>query len=417
MKKLLVVGIIILLVGMNIPSTGIDVEKFTVSYDGNILYVGGSGPGNYTKIQDAIDDATNSDTVYVYDGTYIEILTIDKSINLIGEDRNHTIIDGDNKGDVISVEADSVTISGFTIKNCRAPGNPYDFVVVRIADIDHVTIKNNMISLGYFYYNNEAASVYLKDASYCTIQNNIIKNIEGEDQSRGIKLDDNSTYNNISGNVISDYSRGVDIQSYDYPDSHHNNIVYNNHIHDNGYGIYISSSNNNKILYNVVSSNSDTGMDLSYANDFTVIGNVITNNGGGYDFEGGIVISTIDTAILSDNIISHNDPVGFYTIGFRNYDLKNNHISENVQIGIYSNFDEYCNISRNNIVRNGNYNAVFESTIINCSTVKWSENYWRLSLGILPHRIIGVVYLLNIFLFRVPWFNFDWNPAKAPYDI
>jgi len=56
MKKLLVIGIIILLVGVSIPSTGINVEKSNItSYDGNTLYVGGSGPGNYTKIQDAID--------------------------------------------------------------------------------------------------------------------------------------------------------------------------------------------------------------------------------------------------------------------------------------------------------------------------------------------------------------------------
>ena len=39
---------------------------------GNILYVGGSGPGNYTKIQDALDNATEGDTVYVYSNTYYE---------------------------------------------------------------------------------------------------------------------------------------------------------------------------------------------------------------------------------------------------------------------------------------------------------------------------------------------------------
>ena len=32
---------------------------------GGILCVGGSGPGNYTSIQDAIDNATSDDTVFV----------------------------------------------------------------------------------------------------------------------------------------------------------------------------------------------------------------------------------------------------------------------------------------------------------------------------------------------------------------
>jgi hypothetical protein len=35
---------------------------------GNILYVGGGGPGNYTKIQDAINNAINGDTIFVFSG-------------------------------------------------------------------------------------------------------------------------------------------------------------------------------------------------------------------------------------------------------------------------------------------------------------------------------------------------------------
>jgi len=34
------------------------------------LYVGGNGVGNYSSIQDAIDSASDGDTVYVYSGIY-----------------------------------------------------------------------------------------------------------------------------------------------------------------------------------------------------------------------------------------------------------------------------------------------------------------------------------------------------------
>ncbi|KAA0009241.1 MAG: hypothetical protein FE036_00850, partial [Thermoplasmata archaeon] len=44
----------------------------------NILYVGGSGPNNYTKIQDAIDNASNGDTIKVYNGIYKENVVINK---------------------------------------------------------------------------------------------------------------------------------------------------------------------------------------------------------------------------------------------------------------------------------------------------------------------------------------------------
>ena len=36
-------------------------------FEGNTLYVGGLGPNNYTIIQEAIDNASDGDTIFVYD--------------------------------------------------------------------------------------------------------------------------------------------------------------------------------------------------------------------------------------------------------------------------------------------------------------------------------------------------------------
>jgi hypothetical protein len=69
-KKGLVFAVIILFVCISItPSYAIDnlKESSTPVFDGNTLYVGGMGPGNYTSIQDAINDAENGDTVFVFD--------------------------------------------------------------------------------------------------------------------------------------------------------------------------------------------------------------------------------------------------------------------------------------------------------------------------------------------------------------
>ena len=60
-------------------------KKYTVPISsGDILYVGGSGPNNYTRIQGAINDANNGDTVFVYDDSspYIEGIVIDKRMCL-----------------------------------------------------------------------------------------------------------------------------------------------------------------------------------------------------------------------------------------------------------------------------------------------------------------------------------------------
>ncbi|UCD14423.1 MAG: PKD domain-containing protein [Thermoplasmatales archaeon] len=121
-KKLLAVAIILLVVGMSIPSTSTTVEKSSpVSFDGKTLYVGGSGEGNYTKIQDAIDNASKWDTVFIYNDSspYYENVELRKNyLNLIGEDTNTTIIDaGSGRWAVLAHSTTGHTLCNLTLQN------------------------------------------------------------------------------------------------------------------------------------------------------------------------------------------------------------------------------------------------------------------------------------------------------------
>ena len=51
-KKSLAVIVICLMMLMSLPAVMGSNEYFVENLDGNILYVGGNGPGNYTNIQD-----------------------------------------------------------------------------------------------------------------------------------------------------------------------------------------------------------------------------------------------------------------------------------------------------------------------------------------------------------------------------
>ena len=74
-------------------------------------------PSEYATIQLAIDAASNGDTIYVSNGTYIENINFNnKELNLIGQNRENTIIDGNQNGSVITMYSNSL-IKGFTIQN------------------------------------------------------------------------------------------------------------------------------------------------------------------------------------------------------------------------------------------------------------------------------------------------------------
>ena len=143
-RKAVALTAAILFLGMCIVplTSSITIEKTTpVILKGNILYVGGSGTGNYTKIQDAIDDASDGDTVFVYNGTYYENVIVHKAINLVGEDATTTIIDGMHIDDPLWLNTSSINVCGFTITNSlddrwsqgicvidkkwHGPGDPY----------------------------------------------------------------------------------------------------------------------------------------------------------------------------------------------------------------------------------------------------------------------------------------------------
>lgn len=311
-RKGLVCIIVVLFVGTSIVSAfNVNVSNGSKPTDrGNTLYVGGSGPGNYTKIQDAIDDANDGDKVFVYSKTYYENLIVDVSICLIGEDRNLTIIDGQEQGDVIKLTVDGIAISGFTIRKCN-------YEVMKQYGAIHAIETNNHI-----------------------ITNNKIC----ENEDTGISFE-NSHYNVISGNYIIDNSvQGIWLFKSG------NNIISNNIVENNGAGIWLqlTSSANNIIENNYIVSN-QKGLGGDGASNI-VYNNTIKNNTNGVDVYGNL-------NNITDNKVIDNEQNGFSLCGSDNY-LANNEITGNyngVQIGGQGQY----NIINDNIIESNKNNGVY----------------------------------------------------------
>jgi len=195
-KKLIGILVCMLLIGAVLPVSGaVMVERTSLPASfGDTLYVGGSGPGNYSTIQGAIDDSSDGDMVFVYDDSspYYENVVVDKSIKLIGENKNTTIIDGNEINYTVGLFANEIYVQEFTIRHSEE-------IEEEFMDILYVCSNDNTISNIIFIckpFRRETA-VMLMNSSRNKISQNIIKN----NQYEGIELR-NSHYNEISGNVI-----------------------------------------------------------------------------------------------------------------------------------------------------------------------------------------------------------------------
>ena len=58
------------------------------------ITVDDDGPADYSKIQYAIDNATEGDTILVKEETYYENVLVNKTVSLIGDGSENTTIDG-----------------------------------------------------------------------------------------------------------------------------------------------------------------------------------------------------------------------------------------------------------------------------------------------------------------------------------
>jgi hypothetical protein len=206
-RKCLAVGIILLFVGTCIiPAIAQDTEKPLPASRGNWLYVGGSGPGNYTHIQDAINDSQNGDTIYVYAGIYSNI-TICKSLRLIGENKHTTIISGSGIHNAVSVEANQITICGFTVQNGGPLGMGFGISIqdgrMNITISDMILTQNNMgiinscninLLLDNITFTANGEGISCNDGKNCTITHCIFSNDDG-----GIYINDAGLSPSTSG--------------------------------------------------------------------------------------------------------------------------------------------------------------------------------------------------------------------------
>ena len=231
------ITLLLLLIGMltlafNIQPVKSEPTTWTVDKD---------GPADFTSIQEAINAASDGDTIFVKESIYYEHVVVNKSVSLIGENKYKTIIYGGGSGTVIWVEVprgDTVgrsEIVGFTIQY----GGYGIYLDIAWCNISHNIIKDN----GYGIYTDLSGG---HNISYNIVRNNghgiigyllhstISNNDIFSNTVGGIALIDWSSGNTISGNDVSNNGDGITLLST-FP-----NTLRNNNIHNNTYNFGVT---------------------------------------------------------------------------------------------------------------------------------------------------------------------------------
>jgi parallel beta-helix repeat protein len=253
------------------------------------------GGGDFSGIQEAINNASAGDTILVHSGVYYEPVYVNKSVTLKGI--GQPVVDANGSGSAFTLNADGITLEGFNATNsgrlwvslwigtgitvvssnntitgnnvCNNKNDGIDlFPSSNNNTITGNTFVNNGLTVFDSYQNtvedntvNGKPLVYLEDASDYTV----------EDAGQVILV--NCTNITVENLELTNTSVGIGLLNTE------DSKVLNNTVSNNGDGISLWNSYNNSITGNNVNGNKMYGISLPHSSNNTIIGNSFVNCG------------------------------------------------------------------------------------------------------------------------------------------
>ena len=313
-----------------------------------------NGPWNgtlefpYQYIHDAVENASNGDTIYVFSGTYNETVIVDKTLQINGEDKNNTIIDGMYNNVIVRILRDSVSIMNFTVRNSGGYQNNAGI---------KLDSKNNLITKCIFY--RTKSGLYINETNNnaiinCTFYNNG-EGVYVKKSLGAIIRDCCFTHNAIGLNIIGSYD----------------STLQGCYAHTNGIGFFIDDSSNIEIVRCAAFDNNDNqgGLFINACENIEVNNCNISHNGFG------LKINNCSSVCISNSNFFWNthNAISIET-NSKDVCVKNCEIADNFRFGVY------CSNGKSRLLNNNFHGSIIgiysESSICNAR-----NNWWGSLLG------------------------------------
>ena len=233
-----------------------------VSATSNVITV----PDDYPTIQSAIDSAQSGDTVFVRSGTYFENIIVNKSISLIGNNRETTIIEGVEGSylinGVVEVLANNVVIKGLTITSSVVGTRGIYLNSVSGGLLEDLIVENIKLGPGIRLFKSRSNEV--KNCNAISCYEGVVIGIASTPTA--------SEHNKICNNKIIGCNTGIKLHYS------RDNSVSNNELDDGGSGVRLFVSHDNVITDNLIQNNSAAFTIDEYSSGNKIYNNTCLNN-------------------------------------------------------------------------------------------------------------------------------------------
>ncbi len=329
----------------------------------------------YSTIQEAIDapETLDGHEISVASGTYYEHITVNKSVSIIGEDRNTTIIDGEGRGKLVFVTASDVEVGNFTLRN-----GTYGLWLDNSQNsrIHDNTLQDGSSGIRLYYSRNSEVvgnnvtgftrfGIEIKWSENCTLRdNNMVGNsynfgVDGSSLAHFIHdIDASNTVNSMPVHYLVD-KHSITIDRFSFQEVGYLGLVNSTNIkvenltvQNNKQGILYAFTENSTIS-NVEAKNNWNGIHVTHSSDVLVSGNSANNN-----FDYAIALRSSANCTVAGNNVNNNSWGGISLGASRNCTVVGNDVHNNYY-GIHLVESRDTLVSRNSVYpRNGGYSIV-----------------------------------------------------------
>ena len=312
-------------------------------------------------LQDAIDNAPRGSKLELPEGIYKGNIVIDKPLILQGKSHK-TIIEGDGKGTVVTIQSDFVSLKNLTIQKSGAQHERVD-AGIKLHKVNHCSIVHNHLTDVLFGIDMEQS--HENNISYNEITSKPFDlGLRGDAIRLWYSNDNTLTHNHIykSRDFVVWYSHG--------------NLIAENYGEYGRYSLHFMYTGKNSVKNNRFEHNS-VGIFFMYSKDTTATGNTIVNSLGTTGL--GIGLKDCSNYTIRDNNILYcarglyvdRSPFEPDTVNR----IEHNFILYNSE-GVHFHSLSLHNIFTNNIIKGNIETVVNDSYNTKVTENVWDYNYW-----------------------------------------